>query len=82
MDPKRILWGLNIADVRKRLGMSQSLFAEKLGTRQSVVSAWERGAHSPNLTYVRRIVGLDPEHRPMSKLFPETVEDGLVDIGV
>jgi DNA-binding transcriptional regulator YiaG len=74
MNPKLILWGQNIVDVRKRLGLSQAAFAKELGTSQGVLSSWESGRHGPSLTFIRRIVSADPEHRAMSKLFPEDAD--------
>ena len=71
MNPKLLEWGRNVADVRKRLCLSQQAFALQLGTSQGVLSSWESGRHGPSLTYIRRIVAADPEHRAMSVLFPE-----------
>ena len=43
------LWASKIAAFRKRLGMSQLAFAERLGTTQSNVSKWEKGtAYRPS----------------------------------
>ncbi len=50
---------LNIASERKRIGLTQSQLAEKIGVVESTVRAWENGVHEPNTTSLRL----------MSKLF-------------
>jgi transcriptional regulator with XRE-family HTH domain len=40
---------------RARAGFSQAELAERLGTTQSVVSRWERGADEPRLSTLERI---------------------------
>jgi len=37
-----------IRDVRKRAGLSQTEFANILGTRQATISDWERGMSEPS----------------------------------
>lgn len=39
----------NISYYRKRLKLTQSELAEKLGVRTTTVSTWERGASSPDI---------------------------------
>ena len=40
--------GTNLADMRKRKGLSQEALAEKLGVSRQAVSKWERGESSPD----------------------------------
>jgi DNA-binding transcriptional regulator YiaG len=63
-------WCSNVADVRKRLGLSQVAFAKELGTSQGVLSSWESGRNAPSYIFMARIVALDPEHRAIEEIFP------------
>ncbi len=36
-----------VADLRRRLGLSQAAFAGELGVRQQTVSEWETGRYQP-----------------------------------
>ena len=69
---KRMYWGQNIADIRHRLGLSQHEFAERLGTRQTSVSQWERGHFGPRTISILRIIRIDPLQRDGSELFPDS----------
>lgn len=40
--------GPKIKELRERLGMNQSVFAEYLGVKQTSISDWETGAHPPS----------------------------------
>ena len=46
---------------RERLGMSQTVFAEKLGSTKRSVINWESGASSPNAEIIARLtqIGVD-----------------------
>lgn len=39
----------NLVYYRKRIGLTQSQLAEKLGVKTTTVSTWERGASSPDI---------------------------------
>lgn len=39
----------NIVYYRKKIGLTQSQLAEKLGVKTTTVSTWERGASSPDI---------------------------------
>jgi transcriptional regulator with XRE-family HTH domain len=55
--------GRRIREVRRRLGLTQSEFAERLKTTQSSVSRWEAGTQKPDLSSLMKIgelAGLDP----------------------
>ena len=41
--------------------MSQVAFAEALGTKQSVVSKWEKGAHKPSPDAFAKLAGIAPD---------------------
>jgi DNA-binding transcriptional regulator YiaG len=47
-----------IRSIRKRMGMTQEEFAERLGTYQEVISRWERGRARAGQFAVRAIVEL------------------------
>lgn len=53
-----------IAALRKRLGMSQRQFADKLGTTVTTVSRWENGARTPRGLYA---IALDRLARRVAK---------------
>lgn len=42
-----------IRAARRKAGLTQKLFAEKLGTSQQMVSEWEKGTHSPKNAYIK-----------------------------
>ena len=54
--------GLKIKELRERLGVSQSVFAEHLGVKQTSVSDWESGAHPPSAMALMAIGRMDPEN--------------------
>ena len=37
----------SVAELRRRLEMTQAEFSERLGVRQQTVSEWETGLHTP-----------------------------------
>ena len=45
-----------IRAARVHSGLTQAAFAERLGTKQSVVSRWERGGDEPRLSTLTRIL--------------------------
>ena len=45
-----------VREARKRAGLSQAELAQRLGTSQSAVARWERGAVHPSLENLRAIV--------------------------
>jgi transcriptional regulator with XRE-family HTH domain len=47
--------------LRKRLGMSQALFAEHLGVSQGSVSEWEKGTHPPTPMALMAIGRIDDD---------------------
>lgn len=49
--------GSTIRDARRRAGLTQAGLAERLGTTQSSVARWERGATSPTVATLERIAG-------------------------
>lgn len=56
--------GRLIADARRSAGMTQAQLAAAIGTSQSVVSRWERGADSPRVDTLVRILracGFEPD---------------------
>jgi DNA-binding transcriptional regulator YiaG len=53
---------LDIQDIRRRLGVSQTVFAHLLGASPATVRAWERGAREPS-DMARRLLEL-LERRP------------------
>jgi transcriptional regulator with XRE-family HTH domain len=47
-----------IIDLRKTLGMSQVIFAEKLGVSFATVNRWENGRHIPSPLAIEKIKSL------------------------
>lgn len=47
-----------IIDLRKKLGMSQVIFAERLGVSFATVNRWENGRHIPSPLAVEKIKSL------------------------
>jgi len=47
-----------IIDLRKTLGMSQVIFAEKLGVSFATVNRWENGRHIPSPLAIEKIRSL------------------------
>jgi len=45
-----------IREARRRAGLTQSALAERAGTTQSVVSAYEAGARQPSLPMLQRLI--------------------------
>jgi transcriptional regulator with XRE-family HTH domain len=52
----RIRTGLLIREARTSVGLTQSQLAERLHTTQSAVSNWERGADTPRVDTLGRIL--------------------------
>jgi transcriptional regulator with XRE-family HTH domain len=55
--------GRRIREVRRRLGMTQTEFAERLKTTQGSVSRWESGGQQPDFSFlmdIGKMGGLDP----------------------
>jgi transcriptional regulator with XRE-family HTH domain len=51
-----------LRSLRKRYGMSQEQFAERVGTTQAQVARWEKGDRSPTVKRLREmlnVLGLD-----------------------
>lgn len=48
--------GAFIRDMRRRAGLTQAQLATRIGTTQSAVARWERGATSPTLASARRVM--------------------------
>lgn len=68
-------FGLNLAALRKKRGLSQEELAEKLCLSRQAVSNWERGKSYPDLESLRLIAeALDV---PVSGLLLENRDDGL-----
>ena len=44
-----VMIGRNIAEARKRAGLSQEKLAEKIGVTAQAVSKWENGHNTPDL---------------------------------
>lgn len=52
----RLRTGLLIREARRAAGLSQAELAARLGTKQSVVSRWERGVETPRVDTLSRIL--------------------------
>ncbi len=55
--------GAAIRDARTAAGLTQVELAERIGTRQSLITRWESGMHMPTAEYLHAIslaVGADP----------------------
>jgi transcriptional regulator with XRE-family HTH domain len=52
----RLRTGLLIREARQHAGLSQRDLAARLGTKQSVVSRWERGIDTPRIETLGRIL--------------------------
>jgi transcriptional regulator with XRE-family HTH domain len=52
----RLRTGLLIREARNYAGLSQRELAARLGTKQSVVSRWERGVDTPRVDTLARIL--------------------------
>ncbi|MBR5257319.1 MAG: helix-turn-helix transcriptional regulator [Clostridia bacterium] len=48
----------NIRDLRKHMGLTQELLAERLGVSLAAVSKWERGGSEPDLGYIMDLAGI------------------------
>lgn len=51
-------FGENLKNLRNSAGISQQLFAKKLGTTQQRVSEWERGLVEPSLYNIIKILNV------------------------
>ena len=52
----RLRTGMLIREARRCAGLSQRELADQLGTKQSVVSRWERGHDTPRVDTLARIL--------------------------
>jgi transcriptional regulator with XRE-family HTH domain len=52
----RLDTGLLIREARELAGLSQTELARRIGTRQPVISRWERGVESPRVDTLARIL--------------------------
>lgn len=53
----------HLAEIRKRLGLSQAALAEKLGVEQPTVQRWEKGKREPDLAQLislANVLGVEP----------------------
>ena len=66
----KVLLGTNIANLRKRNGMTQAGLAEQLNFSDKAVSKWERGESLPDVPPLMRL----------AELFDVTVDDLLKDL--
>jgi len=48
----------NIAELRKTIGMTQKDLADRLGTAQTTVSGWERGAYEPDISQLDKMANI------------------------
>jgi transcriptional regulator with XRE-family HTH domain len=48
--------GALVREARRLAGLSQAQLADRIGTKQSVVSRWERGVDEPRLSTLARIL--------------------------
>ena len=46
---------MNLANARKRLGLTQGEIAEQIGVDQSSISLWEAGKCSPNVRLIPKV---------------------------
>jgi len=53
-----------VAELRRRLGLTQSAFARRLGVRQQTVSEWETGRYRPRGASARLLSILAEEVAP------------------
>ena len=49
---------MTVAEIRKRLGMTQAELADKIGCSQGAISMYEKGQRSPSPYYALKIVKL------------------------
>lgn len=78
----------NIVYYRKKIGLTQSQLAEKLGVKTTTVSTWERGASSPDIETLYDIckifdVSLDEMYGVNTKreiIQTERAYDGLITV--
>ena len=52
----RLRAGLLIREARRQAGLTQTELAARIGTKQSVVSRWERGVDTPRVDTLGRIL--------------------------
>lgn len=55
-NPAAIHWGQLVKRYRKAKGWNQTQLAQKVGTVQQVVSAWEQHRYPPNPVHQARLV--------------------------
>ena len=52
----RLRTGLLIREVRRTAGFTQQQLSERVGTKQSVISRWERGVEEPRIGTLARLL--------------------------
>lgn len=67
----------NIVFYRKKLGLTQSQLAEKIGVKTTSVSSWERGANSPDIETLYMICRLF--HVSLDEMYGVNTEDSKED---
>ncbi len=58
MESNQNALGANIADLRKKKGLTQEEFAEKLGVTAQAVSKWENGVSCPDIMLLPKIASI------------------------
>ncbi len=58
MESNQNVLGTNIAELRKKMGLTQEEFAEKLGVTAQAVSKWENGVSCPDIMLLPKIAGI------------------------
>lgn len=58
VEPKNILLGKRIKDVRINKNITQHQLAKKLNVNRRTVSRWESGTHIPQTTHLQQIAKL------------------------
>ena len=55
MEELKLIIAKNIAELRKKNGMTQAEFAEKLNYSDKAISKWERGESVPDIATLKQI---------------------------